>query len=104
MAEPKSDFRTKVGKVTLKGGARLLVIPGIEKSERRDIEKTIREVLDGHVDADYALGGFAFVVWDKDGSSSCAMRAGNGCIPAMLAPDFVRNRLMAYKIIDWARD
>ena len=46
------------------------------------------------------VAGYAFVVWDEEGGSS-ASAVGTCTIPGILVPDFVRNRLLAYKIEDW---
>lgn len=73
--------------------------------DRTLIERRIRAVLDGH-GGDFA--GFALVVWNAEGASTADManrepRQG-AYIPAILIPDFVRNRLLGMKIEEWAVD
>ena len=61
----------------------------------------MRECLDNTGD----VAGAAFVVWSADNGSSAMMFAGaDSRIPSILIPDFVRNRLLAVKIIDWTKD
>lgn len=74
-------------------------------ADRSLIEGRIRAALDGHK-GDYA--GFALVVWATDGGSTAdmankALETG-AMIPAILIPDFVRARLLAMKIEQWAVD
>ncbi len=48
--------------------------------------------------------GYAVVMWDADGGSSASLRAGRGStIPSIAMPEFVKNRLLAEKIIEWSR-
>lgn len=73
--------------------------------DRQRIERLVRSVLDGHFAAgDANVGGFAFMVWDVNGSSTCECRNVDGHIPEILIPDFVRNRLLAFKIESWTID
>lgn len=48
-----------------------------------------------------AFAGYAIVVWQTNGSSFTAARS-NGQIPGILAPDYVRNALLADHTIKWA--
>jgi len=50
------------------------------------------------------LAGFAVVAWGRD-LESCADACNfDGRIPAILIPDFVRNRLLAQRIEAWTLD
>ena len=66
------------------------------------IEDATKEVLRQHGAAD--LAGFAFVVWGRDGESTCDCANLEGHIPTILIPDFVRNRLLAWRIEGWTLD
>ena len=86
------------------GRGELRVMPDHRANDKALVERRIRALLDSHhAHADTA--GFAIVVWGADGSSTCDLGAGKRSnIPTILVPDFVRNRLLAAKIIDWAMD
>lgn len=101
-----TSARTRIGRVKLKGGADLKVFPGLENTDRRYVEKDVRGVLDSHMrSADARIAGFAFVVWDVDGTSTCIASVNDGStIPAILVPDFVRNRLLPDRIERWTID
>ena len=48
------------------------------------------------------VAGYAFVAWDADNWSITARWAGpDSRIPGLLAPDYVRNRLLASEIESW---
>ena len=50
------------------------------------------------------IAGFAFVIWGKDGGSTCAVKTNSRSrIPGILVPEFVKSRLSAEQILDWAR-
>lgn len=72
------------------------------------IERRLRGVLDAHGSD---LRGFALVVWAKDGMSTAdfgsqSLKDGEvgPILPDILIPDFVRSRLLALKIEEWAVD
>ena len=59
----------------------------------------VMDALDGPV------AGMAVVVWGPDGASTAGMTIGRASrIPQILAPDFVRNRLLAERIESWTLD
>jgi hypothetical protein len=68
------------------------------------VQEKLKQTIEAHSDNGGFVAGFAFVIWDKDGSSTA--NAGNlhGNIPSILIPDFVRNRLLASVIEKWTRD
>lgn len=78
--------------------------PAKQKADRVKLEKRIRAVIDAHCDAGMDLGGFAMVVWNRDGASTCDMASDGGVSPPIMIPDFVRNRLLAQKIEHWTID
>lgn len=81
------------------GGARLHVLKGGGYDLRDEYAAVTREVAKSH---DGRIAGFAVVVWGPDNASTCACRVGNAStIPSILAPDFVRNRLLADRIESW---
>lgn len=92
--------RVRIGKVRLKNGPVILRLPTHNERRTKMAQEWVKCVLDAHVTADASVDGFAFVVWDRDGASTCKMIAGGG-IPSILIPDFVRNKLLADKIEDW---
>lgn len=97
--------RTRIGRVTLRGGADLRIFPGVENTDRRYVERDMRVVLDAHCRIDPAIAGFALVVWSPDGTSTCMSRINeSNMIPSILVPDFVRNRLLADRIERWTID
>ena len=80
----------------------------ISNENRAHIERRIRDVLDAHGSD---IRGFALVVWAKDGMSTAdfghqALKDGETgpIMPDILIPDFVRARLLALKIEEWAVD
>lgn len=72
-------------------------------SDDQHIRAQLKKVVAWAMEMDRPLGGAAIAVWDIDGSSICDLQS-NGTIPAILVPDFVRNRLLAAKIEDWTID
>jgi hypothetical protein len=49
------------------------------------------------------IAGFSFVVWGRDGGSTCAARANmRSQIPPIMIPEFVKARLMAEEIVKWS--
>lgn len=67
------------------------------------LRKGVRDIGKWCADDPQPLAGYAVVVWRTDGVSSAYLQS-NGQIPSILVPDFVRNRLLAEKIEDWAID
>lgn len=56
---------------------------------------------DGHL----SILGIALVMWDNDGGSSAVLKAYPGSnIPSIAMPEFVKNRLLASKIFEWAKE
>lgn len=74
----------------------------MDDSERRDVVRIIKQCLD-NIDA--PLAGFAFVAWDNKLASSARLATTDGgIIPVIALPDFIKNRLMGEKILDWMRE
>lgn len=73
---------------------------------RINLMREIHGTLDGYQDDGTAdIAGFAFVVWGSDNTSSAVVRCGaRSRVPAIAAPDFIRNRLLASKIEDWLKE
>lgn len=72
------------------------MLPSTYEKRRLTVMRRVTACLDVHTDID----GFAFVVWGHDLGSTC-YSAGGRTMPAILVPDFVRNRLLAERISDW---
>lgn len=92
--------RLRVRSVRMKnGGASIRVLRGEDQNHTLNVMKRVEQCLSAQ-GSDVA--GFAFVVWGKEQDSTCD--AANYCspIPHILIPDFVRNRLLAERIVDWA--
>jgi hypothetical protein len=99
--------RTKLTNIRLKSGARLFVLPqDKDGAGRKRIEEGVAKTIQDHFaayDSDkQAAGGFAFVVWSRDGGSTCNGVNIDGCIPQTLIPDFVRARLLLSTACKWA--
>ena len=92
--------RTRIGKITLKAGGSLALLRQPRDLDREVIERKVREVLDAHHND---FDGFAFVVWGRDNQSTC-FSVGSTKIPSIMVPDFVRTRLLADRIENWAVD
>lgn len=90
--------------MTLKeSGLRIVRLSSGPERTRRTILAETREMIDGMMSDGRPVVGFALVVWDSNGSSDAACRAYPGSqIPGIAVPDFVRNRLLAEKILEWA--
>lgn len=92
----------RLRRITYKDGRSVTVIrPTKNFPDRIWIESHIRDLLDSHGDD---ISGFAIVVWDKSGASTARMQSVHPSIPVIYVPDFVRNRLLALKIEEWARE
>jgi hypothetical protein len=91
--------------VTLKAsGLRIVRLSSGPERTRRSILAETREMLDGMEADGQPVVGFAMVMWTADGSSDAACRAYPGSnIPSIAVPDFVRNRLLASKILEWSK-
>ena len=65
----------------------------------REVRECARQMIEDGRD----IAGIALVLWDADGASSAVLKAYPGSsLPSIAAPDFVRNRLLAEKIGEWA--
>ena len=88
----------RIGRVRYKaGGAQLVLLQAPEERSRQRCLQMVRETVDAAED----VGGWAFVVWGPDGASVAAVGVPRSNIPSILVPDFVRNRLLAYRREDW---
>ncbi len=91
--------RLRIRSVRMKaGGAKISVI----RSEDVDYTASIRSRVEKCLDAQPNPVGFAFVVWSNDHNSVADAANYRSNIPTILIPDFVRNRLLAERIVDWA--
>ena len=90
----------RIGKVRLKNGPVVVRLPTTAERDRKEVERKVKNVLDAH---DSAIAGMAIVVWADDGTSTADLRCWRGSVTRMQAPEFVKNRLMAEKILDWMR-
>lgn len=93
--------RVAIRRVRLKSGGEVHLLRPEQDQSRAHVERQVRDCLDLTDD----VAGAAFVVWCAKGGSTAAMFSGpTSTIPSILAPDFVRNRLLAMKIIGWTMD
>ena len=84
--------------------ADIIALVGVPVSPRRaEAEQRIRRALDAMGD-EAELSGFVFMAWDKNISSVAFTAVHDGLLPAILVPDFVRNRLLAQQIEKWTID
>lgn len=81
------------------GSAKLIILKPKDHRRRVLLLRWARELMDRCATVD----GFAIVVWDKAGYSSCASIGGE-VVPSAVVPDFVRNRLLTHAITSWAVD
>lgn len=96
--------RTRISRYKPHGSALWVVcVPNQEDAKREFVERCVDDVIARH-NTDGRLGGFAFMVWDTDGASTVDAANMDGYIPTILIPDFVRNRLLAYRIETWTLD
>lgn len=93
--------RVAIRRVRFKSGGEVHLLRPARDRGRAHVERQIRDCLDQTDD----LAGAVFVAWSADSGSTAAMFTGPASrIPSILVPDFVRNRLLAMKIIDWTMD
>lgn len=99
VTKPEKTAAVRIGRVTLKGGADLRILRGGGDPQRARIDGLVRGALDG---MGAGIVGFAFVIWgDDNGSVAIGENFDGNRIPAILVPDFVRNRLLARQIEKW---
>jgi hypothetical protein len=99
-----SIARTRVRRYRPHGSALWVICMGNQEEEKREfVEQCVMRALERH-ETGGRLGGFAFMVWDTDGSSTVDAANMDGTIPTILIPDFVRNRLLAARIEQWTLD
>ncbi len=86
---------------TLKAsGVKVHFLLQAKERDRRDLMAAMREALDMHDDD---VVGYAIVLWNWENASTALCRVRAGGIPTVLVPDFVRNRLLAERILIWAK-
>lgn len=96
--------RTRIRRFRPHGSALWVVCVPNQEDEKRDfVWQCVSSVMKRHVTGG-RLGGFAFMIWDTDGSSTVDAANMDGNIPTILIPDFVRNRLLAARIEQWTLD
>ena len=96
----------RIGTVTIKSsGLRIIRLHSGPERTRRAIMAETRDLLDSMEFDGRPTVGFALVLWDVEGGSNAVCRAYPGSsIPSIAIPDFCRNRLLASKIAEWARE
>lgn len=88
--------------VKFKDGRKIEVLRRDSRHFRADFLAFCRNTVDLQGD-DFV--GFALVVWGSDQSSTAECMVSQGsCIPTILVPDFVKNRLLAERIERWTRE
>jgi hypothetical protein len=93
--------RLRVRSVLMKaGGAKISVLRTDDFDYAADARAWAAQCIAPHT---HDIAGFAFIVWNHDGDSTCKLKANmRSSIPMIMVPDFVRNRLLAERIVDWA--
>lgn len=81
------------------GGATVRILRGDEHDYAEDVRLKIDKCLRAQGSD---IVGFAFVVWGKDAASTADAANWGGQIPTIMIPDYVRNRLLAERIVEWA--
>ena len=85
-----------------KGNAlRLLVLPDDTARRIPDVLTRVHDTMRAHTADGTRVSGFVFVCWDHNWVSTTDTRC-DAVMPAMMLPDFVRNRLLASQILTWA--
>lgn len=103
----------RIKSVTFKdSGFKVLTLPpsrlDAKPPTRVTLEHAKRQLEGLFEGVDHKPVGVVMVVWDGEYASNCAVLQPNGpewlpgMLPGILIPDFVRNRLLAQKIISWA--
>lgn len=100
---------TKIGTLRLRsvrmksGGGEIRVMHGpTAQSDARHVSGRIERLIEVH---DQRIAGFAIVVWAPSGASTALTSVNEASkVPAIMVPDFVRNRLLADTIERWVRD
>ncbi len=91
----------RIRSATLKAsGVKVHFMLQAKERDRRDMMAAMREALDEHDDD---VVGYAIVLWNWEHDSTAISRVRDGGIPTILVPDFVRNRLLAERILIWAK-
>src|ERR1700732_3264585 len=93
--------RLRIRSVRMKnGGASVRVLHNLEPDLANDVRGWLNDALGEHGGG---LAGFAFVLWDGAGNSTCTLKANaKSRIPGILIADFVKSRLLAERIVEWA--
>ena len=80
--------------------AEVVVLKPEDSKRRQRFLDDCRKVMNAHPQD---IDGYAVVVWARDNASTC-FAIGGSSMPSILVPDFVRARLLAYKICRWAME
>lgn len=106
MPEAKPSFRLRLRRVRLKRNGATIELLRLRRAKEDEAEVRNRvEVLLQSMSGDgVPIAGFAFVVWDGQGASAATMLSRRGTLPESLIPDFVRSRLLAEKVLVWAKE
>lgn len=91
----------RIRAVRLKDGANLEIVRLKDGNERTyvSIMLEMRDLIDEMRARDFHPAGFAIVAWSGDAASFATARAYPGSpLPAIMVPDFVRERLMTERI------
>lgn len=96
----------RIGTVTLKAsGFKIHRLSDSHERTRERVMGETRACFDNMTYDGREVVGFALVMWDSDGGSDAVLRAYPGSnIPSIAMPDFVKNRLLAQKIMEWSRE
>ena len=96
--------RVRIRTATLKSnGLRIVCLKNGHERTYDSIMSEMRELLDSMREHSQPAVGFAIVAWSADTMSWATARSYPGSsIPAIMVPDFVRERLMAERINEWS--
>lgn len=83
------------------GGATITVL----RSADTGLAAKMRAKCEEMIGAQKKIVGFAIVAWGPDGGSCSSTEISDGSmIPSIMVPDFVRNRLLAERVIAWTME
>lgn len=94
------NARVAIRRVRFKAGGEVHLLRQSADDARARALRDVRMCLDGQKE----VAGFAFVVWGDADSTAAHWAGPESTIPAILIPDYVRNRLLAMQIERWTLD
>lgn len=96
-----TDSGLRLRRVRFKSGGSLEMLPSKSGGDRAWVQRRINIALDQHGDDN--LAGFGFVVWGFDNASTAVQGVAPGSpVSTVVAPDFVRNRLLLETAERWS--